>query len=172
LGTFRKHFANRDLFHLGVFCAFLIHVWAIINMFHDIPAMLLYMNSNEIIGSLSYNMLFALFETIIIFLVLVTLGLLLPSRWTRSNFFAVACFILIELTIMITTFEILGYRPYPRVLLSGIFILILILTVLVVPRYPKMRVLARSISMRLSPLIAVYILIDLIGAVVVIARNV
>jgi hypothetical protein len=172
LGTFRKHFARQDLFHLVVFTAFLIHIWAMINMFHDIPAMLLYMNSNEIVGSLAYNMLFALFETIIVFLILVTLGLLLPSHWARSNFLAVSCCILVELTIMVTLFDILGYRPYSRVLLGGICVITLILTALVVPKYPKMSTIARSISTRLSPLIAAYFLIDLAGVIIVVARNV
>jgi len=172
LGTFYKHFAKQDLFHLGVVCVFLIHVWAIINMFHDIPAMLLYMTRNELIGSLAYNMLFALFETIIVFLILVALGLILPGRWTRSNFFPVSCYLLGELTIMIILLKILGFRPYSRALLGGICIVVLILTALVVPKYSKMSELARSVSTRLTPLTAVYILIDLVGAIIVIARNV
>jgi hypothetical protein len=172
LGTLQKHFVKQDLIHLGVVSAFLIHIWAIINMFHDVPAMLLYMTRNEFIGSLAYNMLFALIETIIVFLIMVALGLILPGRWTRSNFFPVSCYILVELTIMITLFKILGFRPYSRVLLGSICIFILILTALVVPKYPKMSEIARSISTHLSPLIAVYILIDLIGVVVVITRNV
>ncbi len=172
LGTFRKHFAKQDLIQLGVVCAFLIHIWAIINMFHDIPAMLLYMTRNEIIGSLAYNMLFALFETIIVFLIMVALGLILPSHWTRSNFFPVSCFLLIELTIMITLFKILGFRPYSRVLLGGVCIVVLFLTALVVPKFSKMSEIARSISTRLTLLTAVYILIDLVGVIIVIARNV
>lgn len=141
-------------------------------MLHDVPDIMLYMTKAEIISSLAYNMSFTLFETIFIFLIMVIFGLCLPSRWTRANFVPVSAYILTELTLMIILFKVLGFRPYSRILLGLFWCLVLILTALVVPRYPKLMKIARSIANHLIVLIAVYTLIDIVGVIIVIIRNV
>jgi len=57
-------------------------------------------------------------------------------------------------------------------MLAGICLLLLVLTAMIVPRYPKLSGITRTISERLIVLTSLYIVIDVVGVVIVIARNV
>jgi hypothetical protein len=155
---------------LFVFSAFPIHLWTIINMLYDVPSLLLYMTGSEILASLSYNMFFALIETVIVLGVVLAIGMLMPLRWAQ-NFVPFSSIILTELAIMMMLFQILAYRSFPRILLFVVFLLLLILTALTIPKYPKLQDITQKVSNRLSLLTSLYILIDLFGMIIVITRN-
>ncbi len=155
-----------------VFCAFPIHLWTIVNMLRDVPSWLHYMKTVEIIGSVAYTLTFALFETMIVFVIVLVVGMVLPKRWVPYTFVPLSSVMLIELAIMAGIFQhfILQYLPKRLLLVS--FLMILGLTVLTIPKFSKIAVLTRSLAERFAVLTVLYVLFDFVGLIIVIARNV
>ena len=79
---------RQDLLLVFSGCAFLIHVWAIINMFYIVPAWVLRMNLAQLSGSMAYMLVFALVESLLVWGLLALLAVLLPKAWLRRNFLA------------------------------------------------------------------------------------
>lgn len=133
--------------------------------------MLLYFSVDEIIGSLAYNMMFTLVETILIYLLVLTIGIVLHKTRIRDYYVPLCSIIISEIVLIRLVFELLINRSYSGILLITLTVLLLFLTILIVPRYPKLEDLIHSIGSRLTVLTLLYILIDLVGVFIVITRN-
>jgi hypothetical protein len=75
---------------LRVFLAgvFLIHVWAIVVVLHAAPAWMLQLDAWDLVGALSYPLVVALVESIVIFGLVSGLAVAVPRSWLRRNFIA------------------------------------------------------------------------------------
>ncbi len=172
MAIFKGRFSSDDLLHLFVFCAFPIHIWTFANMFRDVPSWALYMRYWELISTVAYTLAFALFETLIILLPLIVLGMLIPRRWVSSRFIPWAGVMLVEGTIAAIAFQIAIMNHSPKkYLVIGIGLMFGISSILVI-RHPKIGEILRSIAKRLVVLSFLYIFLDVVGLVIVIARNV
>ena len=141
-------------------------------MFRDVPSWALYMRYWELISTVAYTLAFALFETLIILLPLIVLGMLIPRRWVSSRFIPWVGVMLVEGTIAAIAFQIAIMNHSPKKnLVIGIGLMLGISSVLVI-RYPKIGELFRSIAKRLVVLSFLYIFLDVVGLMIVIARNV
>jgi hypothetical protein len=169
--TLPRRFSQDDLIQLFVFCAFPIHVWSMILELQEIPSMLLQMSVNEIIGSLAYNMLFTLVESLIIYAIVLAIGLLLPRRWIHTIYVPIGSVVLTELSLFMMLFQWFDLQSYSRKYLLVLSLPILLLSILVVPRIPKLNQITHSIANRLTVLTTVYILFDVAGMIIVVTRN-
>jgi len=165
-----KYYSKQDLVQLTVFVAFPIHAWSIVNMLRAVPSLILSMSASEIIGSWAYNMTFTLLETIIILLFVLTIGIALSVRMSTATFVTLSSFLLTEIALMRLLFEALT-DVFP---LMGFLIvacgIILILTVMLVPKDPKWKDITHAVATRFAVLTYIYIFIDVVGVIIVIVR--
>jgi hypothetical protein len=171
LAIFRDRYRKQDLVQLFVLTAFPIHVWMIINMLFDVPSWLLYLNTGEILGMVSYSFSFALFETMILYLPLILMGVILPRRWTKDRFVPLASVWLIAATLIAFVLQLSIEYDWPKqLLLAGILPLLIGVSVFSL-RYPKIPLFVRTLALRLTVLTLVYIALDIVGLLIVIVRN-
>jgi hypothetical protein len=170
LAIFEQRFTRQGLTQIFVYCAIPIHIWAIINMLRDIPSWLLYMRIWEVIATICYTLCFALFETLIVLLVVLLAGLIVPRRWVLEKYVPLCSVWLTELAVMAIVMQHFITQYLPKRLMLGSCVLILGVSTLIVLRFPGIGKVARAISERLSVLSFIYIILDVLGVFVVVAR--
>lgn len=172
MAIFRNRLSTQDLVQLLVFSAFPIHIWAIVNMLRDVPSWLYYMKTSEVIAAIAYTLAFALFETLTVFTVLCILGMLIPRRWWTDSFVTLSSVWLVELAVMAAIFQHLIVQYLPKRLVIVGFLMLLAVTAAAVPRATRLKQIGRMISDRLAILTYLYLIVDVLGVVIVVARNV
>jgi hypothetical protein len=171
LAIFKKHYTAQELTQLFVLSAFPIHIWTIVNTLRDVPTWILYLNGWEVAGAFAYTLSFALFETLILYIAILLLGMLVPERWRGDQFVPLASVYLLEFSIMagiLQFFLVEGSALRGMILICAI---ILILTPFIVFKATKLKGFISVAAGRLSLLAYIYIFFDVVGLVIVIARN-
>jgi hypothetical protein len=167
---------RQDLLLVFSGCAFLIHIWAIINMFYIIPAWVLRMNLAQLSGAIAYILVFALLESLLIWGLLALLAVLLPQSLLRQNFVAQG----MMLALLTAIFSIMVHFNYEFLVANRGYLLAL--TIIYLPcaavchflagRYRKIDAALRGILDRLTVLTGLYIFFDLVSLMIVIMRNI
>ena len=141
-------------------------------MLQDVPAWVLYMPIVEILSTVAYVLSFALFETMIIFVPIVAIGLILPRRWSTAKYASLSSVLLLVATIVavILQFSIRDGSPQ-RLLLIGILAIFGIAAIIAI-RFPKIGDTLLAVAGRLTILTLLYVFFDVLGLLVIIARNV
>lgn len=65
---------------------FFVFSWALYRMFHQVPSWLYYMRASEILILAAYVLAFALFESLVILVLVLLLAKVYPARFFRQNF--------------------------------------------------------------------------------------
>jgi hypothetical protein len=172
LATSKLRFNRQEILQVFLFCAFPVHLWAFINMFVDVPAWLMYMNLWELTSAIAYTLTFALVETTLLFLGFMLLGHLIPRSWTSEPFVSLACVLAIELALLAAGIQALIVQDRPKLLALVGAVLVVAATVAWVWRTPKLRGLLRVVADRIALLTYFYLSFDLVGAAIVLFRNV
>jgi hypothetical protein len=188
--TRQSIYTKQELWSLFTVCAFPLHLWTFLLAFQDVGWVAERTNAWDAIGVVSYALLFALVESVVVLLVFTMLGLLLPRQWKpkkRIGFLALLVLILSVWGIMSqilflwhinlpeAVVQFLARSGHPlRYLYAGS--LVIVLPTILLPVYFFLKsegMLARIEDFidRLSILIALYLFFDVIGIVIVIIRN-
>jgi hypothetical protein len=77
--------SKREYIQLFLVCAFTIHVWAIIDYLQRVPELDLRMNLLQMAGVAAYVLVFALFESLLVFGLLFVASLMLPARLLKGR---------------------------------------------------------------------------------------
>ena len=80
-----KRYSKQGLWSLFLICAFPLHVWTIILALRDFSWVSERTNSWDAVGVVSYGLVFAFLESVIIFLVITTLGFLVSKKWNEER---------------------------------------------------------------------------------------
>lgn len=193
MATYNKyiHYSKQKLWLLFLIVAFPIHIWTFILYFRDISWLAERTNTWNSIGVGAYALLFALLESLVIFLVVLLFGLLLPKRWPEEQriallgvlfLLAASVAILGQLYFLIgtpfqkTAVQLLAATKHPvRILFLLILIpitsLVLAMSYLIL-KSKKAAQLVLNIFERLSLLTTLYLVFDVIGIFIVIFRNI
>lgn len=170
------------------------HIWSIMLAFGDVQTITERTNMFDAVGFVAYMLLFALAETVLVFLVILIADFLLPRQWTRMQH--VLTLGLLSFTVAFwTMLWQLNYWAFSRrgLLYNFVFIenaahplrwggaILLIIVVLVlatvaapillVARSPKFVNTVTGIFNRLATLATFYMLVDVIGVLIIIYRN-
>lgn len=172
LGWLHRKFSRRELVQILSFVAFPIHFWSILYFLRGVPSWILYMSASEFIGLVAYTLFFSLIETLAVFTILIIPGLLIPNRWLKGNYPTLCSLFVVEMVILgFVLISLLGYGSVSLTPLVGFFLLV-ILSIIFVYRYPIIKRVMEAIALRLTPLIALYLLFDGLSTVIVIFRNI
>ena len=172
-------------------CAFPLHAWTLILAFRDVSWLTERTNAWDAVGVVSYGLVFAFLESVIIFLVAALLGYLASGRWNQDRRIA----LLIVLVLMSALWAMLGQlyylldTPLPgafitfmvqtghpaRVLYGATWVFVtltILIPALLVLRSDRVFRFVRGMIERLSLLTMFYLFFDVVGLIIVIVRNV
>ena len=190
LAWFTKRYTRQGLWSLFLMCAFPLHAWTLILAFRDISWLTDRTNAWDAVGVTAYGLVFAFVESLLFFGLVALVGYLAPPRWEvdrRVALMSVLALVAALWAMLEQLFFLIG-TGFPRwfmvmLVQSGhparVFIVLLVgvvgLTVLVpawlVMRSARAYRVVRGIIDRLSILTMFYLVLDVIGLVIVIIRN-
>ena len=184
-------YSKQGLWTLFLISAFPLHVWTFVLALRDFSWVSERTNSWDAIGVMSYGLLFALIESVAVFLVAILLGFLISKKWDEERRNA----LLGTLVLMTSLWAIVSYLYFlMQVAVSGNFInfvvglahplrflyaislavvgLTVFLPTYFLLRSDKFLQAIRGFFERLSLLMIFYLFFDFVGLVLVIVRNV
>lgn len=188
--TKQNIYTKQGLWSLFLMCTFPLHLWALILAFQDVAWVTERTNAWDAVGVVSYALLFALIETILVFLTFTALGFLIPRRWQpnkRTGFLILLVLLLSawgiisqllflwHINLPESAIQFLARSEHPlRYLYTGI--LTIVIPTIVLPVYfflksDRMLVRIEDLADRLSVLVGLYLFFDVIGIIIVIIRN-
>jgi hypothetical protein len=185
-----QRYSKQGLVSLFLTCAFPLHFWALLLAFRDISWLAERTNLWDAVGVVSYGMVFAFAESVVIFLILVLLGLITPIRWRagRRVTFLGLLILLVSLWGIVSqllflwnvslpeqVIQFLRHSSHPLRILYLLCLAVVIPTILL-PFYLFVRskgsvALMQDLMERFSLLTTFYLVFDMVGFVIVIIRN-
>ena len=186
-----KRYTRQGLISLFLICAFPLHAWTIILVLRDLSWVAERTNIWDAVGVGAYGLVFAFFESLIVFAVFTLFGFFTPRRWTvdkRIAFLSLLVLLLSawaivsqllflwNISLPFSVLQSLIRSGHPVRILYAVSLSIVTLSV-GVPVYLFMRSdqFIRSfqgLCERLSLLTGFYLFLDLAGLVIVIIRNI
>ena len=186
-----KRYSKQGLWSLFLICAFPLHVWTIILAFRDFSWVTERTNSWDAIGVVSYGLIFAFIESVVVFLVATLLGFLVSRKWNedhRINLMGLLVFItslwamvsylyfMLNWSLPGETILFIAGLAHPLRFLYAIMLgfigLTVALPVYFVLRSGKFLNGVQTLFERLSMLTQFYLFFDIVGLVIVIVRNI
>jgi hypothetical protein len=155
---------------------FLIHVWAIVVVLNEVPAWWLQLDTWDVIGAVSYPLVVALIESIVVFGVVTVLAAAVPHSWLRSKFVATTTGIVYLAAAwaavghfndqLVQAMSIRQLAPW-----AGVFVVSQVAVVWAIHRSRRLKSVIQEIVDRLVLPAALYIVLGIFAVVVVVARN-
>jgi len=186
-----QRYSKKGLWSLFLICAFPLHLWTLIFAFRDISWLTERTNLWDAIGVVSYGMIFAFVESVVIFLVLVLLGLILPAQWYSDRRIAFLSLLILLTSVwgMISQLLLVWSVPLPiqaiqflrssnhplRILYAaclGVVTPTILLPLYFFIKSKKSMAFMQDLMERLSLLAAFYLFFDFVGLIIVIIRNI
>ena len=188
---FAQRYSRPGLRSLFLTCAFPLHFWALLMAFRDISWVAERTNLWDAVGVLAYGVVFALVESIMIFLVLALLGLFTPVQWHSDRRVTFLGLLILLTSLWGMTSQLLFiwnvFLPAPavqflrssghpfRILYGSCLAVVsssILLPVFLFMRSKKSIPLMQDLMERLSLLTVVYLFFDFLGLLIVIVRNI
>jgi len=182
---------KQGLWLLFLMCVFPQHLWTLIFAFRDISWLISRTNLWDAIGNTSYGMIYAFFESLLIFCVLVLVGFFTPSRWEVNRRVAFLTLLLFITSIWGMVTQLLYvwniWLPFPVMQFIAstgrpLLMLYLLSLAIVVPTvsFPVFTFVRRDKTLaslldvmdRLTTLSMLYLFFDGIGLIIVVIRNI
>jgi hypothetical protein len=149
-----------------------------IAFFNKLPSWLLSLSTPELVAALAYTLVFALFESFLVFISLTVLAFVLPRTWLGDKF-AAHCTVFI----MLISFWAAGLQFWiHRLIRSGsvqilaltlvLYLLTLAVGYMLVVRFARIRSFVVDFAERLPPLLYLYLAFSALGLMVVLVRNI
>jgi hypothetical protein len=80
-----RRYSKQGLWSLFLICAFPLHIWTIILAFRDFSWVTERTNSWDAMGVVSYGLVFAFIESVLVFLVAMLLGFFVSKKWSEDR---------------------------------------------------------------------------------------
>ena len=190
-GSRTQLYSRQGLWSLFLMCAFPLHFWTLLLAFRDISWLTERSNLWDAIGVVSYGLLFAFVESLMVFLVVALLGLLISAKWEEARRIALLSILMLVLSIWAMygqahfiwnltpagwILRLAAQSGHPYRIIFGITFIAVVLTVAVptflVLHWDKFFHFVREAIDRLSLLTSLYLVLDLFGLVIVVIRNI
>lgn len=178
MDIFRRKFpARAELFYTFATGVFFIHLWTFYNVFHEVPAWVIRMSLWEVIGVISYVLLFALIDSLLLAAGLTAVAVVLPNGWFRDHFMAQGSVAALLISAFAVFFHLWGDAldiwSFKRLLFwGGIAGLTVVLLSFAVNRIPKVSGYIRGAVERIAVVSAIYLFLDFSSVVIVLVRNI
>jgi len=178
LATFRSRFPNRqEIFKAYVVIVFLVQVWSIYNVWHAVPSWSLAMDTWTLAGTIAYTQAFALFESLLILGLMVTLAVILPRNWYKERFVAQSSVAIILAAVASVLAHLYGqdwgmWNTRGFLTWLGIMFCLILVAFILVARFERLQRGFEALADRLLILSSVYIAIGVVSLILVLIRNI
>jgi hypothetical protein len=178
LGIFRRRFPNRqEIFKAFAVCVFLVQIWSIYNVWHAVPSWVLAMDAWTLVGTIAYTQAFALFESLLVMILMVLMAVILPGKWYRERFVAQSSIAIILAAAASVLAHFYGqdwgmWNTRGFLTWLGILFCLIVVAFLLVYRFKGLQRGLEALADRLIILSSVYIAIGLVSLVLVLIRNI
>ena len=185
-----RRYPRQGLWSLFLMCAFPLHAWTLILAFRDISWLTERTNAWDAVGVLSYGLVFAFVESLLLWAVTLLLGYLVGEFWEPQRRVALMTVLVLGLSIWAMLEQlfflvdkglpawiigIIVRSGHPLWVIYGVLLALLgislALPTWVVLRSNRAYAWVRGMIERLSLLTTFYLILDAIGLVIVIIRN-
>jgi hypothetical protein len=167
--------SKRAGIRLLLMCVLASHLWAIPGLLNEVPALILRLSVWNLIGVISYYMLFTLCEAVFVWMALNLLGAILPDAIIQQQLLAKGSVLVLVtylwLAPILHNFRMLLYWPVGAWLWVGLYVLLLLSVQLLFMRFPSLDRRIRAAIDRLVVLAAAYVILDILGIFVIFVRN-
>ena len=179
----------KSFFSLFLIAAFPIHLWSLLMIFRDIEFVSERTEMWDAYGYAGYALMIAMFESLVIALILWAISLILPKKWARTRIFTAISSIYLILAgasivdmafhafneVRISRQYLYGLETYPTLtyaLIAGSILLLSALAVGLIIKSEKFNKGLQEAFERISLLSYFYLVLDVFGIILVIIRNV
>jgi hypothetical protein len=183
-------YTRRGLWSLFLMCALPQHAWTMILAFRDLTWLTDRTNAWDAIGVLCYGLLFALVESLLVFLLAALVGLLLPRHWEPDRRVALLASLVLVLALWAVLAQlfflanvrfpdaIIGFlvrAPHPLWIIYAALVIVVGAT-MVLPAWAVLRQgrglqVIGSLIERLGLLAMFYLVFDIAALVIIAIRN-
>ncbi|MCJ7433552.1 MAG: hypothetical protein MUO77_08705 [Anaerolineales bacterium] len=184
-------YSKQGLWSLFNICAFPPHFWTLLLAFRDISWLTERSNLWDAIGVVSYGLVFAFAESLIVFILSALLGLLISTKWEEARRIALLSTLMFILSLWAMygqayfvwnmspsdqILKLMAQSGHPYRIIFGItsievFLTVAVSTILVL-RWDKFFHFVQEAIDRISLLTLLYLVLDLFGLVIVVIRNI
>jgi hypothetical protein len=186
LATFKESLASRlpsreQILPVFGVTVFIVFSWTLYRMFWYLPSWLGDFDIVEVITISAYVLAFALFESVVVFGVLLLFVILLPSKMFKETFVPTGCtlitiigfsaFLLQRKMKIVYKFEMLELIMYPILLLAAITILIFVLSWFY-QHFERLARMANMISERMTVFLYIYFPLSVLSIVYLLLRSI
>ncbi len=191
VGWIARRYTRQGLWSLFLMSAFPLHAWTLILAFRDISWLTDRTNAWDAVGVTSYGLVFAFVESLMFFAVVALLGYLVPGSWDVDRRVALMTVLALVSSIwaMLEQLFFLIGTGFPGwfigflvstghparvflLLLGGVVGISVLGPALLMMRSQRAYRFVRGMIDRLSILTMFYLVLDVVGLVIVIVRNV
>jgi hypothetical protein len=176
---FKNLASKSDYLSLFLVCLFPIQVWGLVNLFYNVPSLVLEMKAWEFAGVISYVFSFALFESLVVFGLVFILSLIVPRRYFSDRLLATGSVLIFFATVATVMNHLHYVWKIPSSQLdswtwkwAAASLAATGITLWGMWRSEKLSLIIRSGAERLGVLSTFYLAVDLIGVLIVVVRNV
>lgn len=143
----------------------------------EVPAWVLRLSVWDLVGVIAYSLVFALLETLVVFLGILLFSAILPARLFRDKFVAMSTAVVFLASVW---FVFLHYndgmiedRQWVALLVwAGAYVLCLAVVYFLIQRNHQVEKSVNAFVERLSVLSFLYVLVDVLAVIVVVIRNI
>ena len=189
--SLREWFQFEPMWKLFLICIVPIHVWAILMVLMDFEWIGTRSNIMDSLGVVAYALVFALIESLMLFIASMGISLILPRSWDNGKRLAGMTWIILMISFwaaLAQLYYVLGGKipgfysnwminsGHPlRILVGTIFPLLLLsvsIPLLLVTLKEKFTSITLNVAERLGTLSLAYLFLDLLGFLYIIYRNI
>ena len=169
--------------------AFPIHLWSLLMIFRDLEFVSERTEMWDAVGYAGYALMLALVESMLVALIIWGLSFVLPKKWTTSRTFTVIASLYLILAgasiadmafhafneVRISKQYLYGLATYPTLtyaLIAGAIVVASVIVVILIHKSEKFEKAVSEIYERFTLLSYFYLVMDVIGIIIVIVRNV
>ncbi len=161
-----------------VFCAcvLVVHAWELYNLIYNVPAIHHRETTWDLLGIIAIVQAFALFESLVVFLLLSGLAILLPERLVRRQFVSQASGALLvsagwAMGVHFTGQPMTTWAAPKLWLWGGLYLASLALAWWGVRRFPRLDRAIQRVTAEASVLAWVYVVLGLAALAIILIRN-
>ena len=190
-GIFTRAYTRNSLIQLFLICALPLHIWAFLMALRDFGWVAARTYVWDAVGMVAYALVFALVETMGVFLIVILLGLLVPRRWEEELKLALigTLFLIVAVwSILGQVYSLFGHplpvwaidylvqSGHPFRIIWGATLLVVgfsvILPAYLILKLNKVKDLMVRMFDQITVLSAFYVLCDLVGIIIIVIRNI
>jgi len=151
-------------------------MWAVFNLLETIPSWVFQLNAWEIIGGISYTLTFALIESVFLFVLVLIVNFIVPKQFFAEKFILNSTI----LALLIFIWAILVQKNYDSIIsldgkiilfLFSIILLSIVVVIVVANRIRNLEIIISTIVNKVVVLAVIYLILDMLGILIVIIRN-